>query len=166
MVGTCVGAGDDEEVGVLPRGCGGADLVDHFFRVHHLPAQHVAAFLGRGLVLQLDGGNSSSLILPYGTHQIHHISETGVAIADNGNGHGRTHILGPLHHLAHGHQAHIRCAQLAGGLSVARHVHAGKARGFRQSGAERVVCARQDQDLLGVHQFSQSFSCLHTHSFL
>ena len=125
--GTGIGASDDEEVGVGASFHRHADFVDHVLRGHDTAAQHMATFLGKFLVFQLNRTSACGFVA---THRVHHIQQAAVAGVTITN-HRRLGDAGELRHTVHhvcvGGQTRIRHAQIRRHGAVAGHVEGLKA---------------------------------------
>ena len=122
----------------------------------------MAAFFGKGLVLQLNGCGTGPLIFPDSADHVDRVAEAGVSVAYQGHRQRGGGARRPCRHLRHGQKTHIRHPQAAGRLAVAGEIHAVKARLFHDFGAEGVISPRQHQDLRRLHQRPQLFSLFHS----
>ncbi len=78
--GAGIGARDDEEVLVPPRADRGLDLRHHVCCRDHVLAGHVAAALGRDLVLQENRGRAHRLVALDGVGDVLDVAVAGVAV--------------------------------------------------------------------------------------
>ena len=156
-----VSAGHDHEVGIHAGVHRGLDLAHHLLHGDDLTAHHVAALLGHDLVLQLNDGHAGLLILPNGAHYIDGVAETGVRIGDHGDAGALHHVGGPGHHLAHGHEAHVGLAQMAGGLAVAGHIHRVKAQAADDLSGKHIMGSGRHNGLLGSKELPDLLRSVH-----
>ena len=78
--GARVGACDDVEVAAVARGGRGADLSHHLVGWDHVLAGHVAAALGRDLVLHEDRRHAHALVALDRAGDVLHVAVAGVAV--------------------------------------------------------------------------------------
>ncbi len=117
-----VGAGDDHEVLVGPRRDGRLQLADHLAGRDHVLALHVAAALGRLLVLQVDARHAARLVVVHRADHVDRVAVAGVGICDHRDGDRLRHAPGVLDHLAARQQRHIGTAEQGAGGGEAAHV--------------------------------------------
>ena len=78
-----VGAGDDDEIGIVQGVAHGLELRHHLSGRHDALVVIVAAFLREGLVFQMEGGNARALEGARGGLRIERIAIAGVGIGDD-----------------------------------------------------------------------------------
>ena len=157
-------AGHDDHGLVIARIEGGLQLGHHLGGRDHLLALHMAAALGRDLVLDEEGGDPSALIGAHGAGNIGRPSIAGISI-------GQQRQLGAiakpgieLGHLAHAELGDVRLADQARRRAIAA------GRGGLESGpldqlqGERVMGAGQDQNLGRFNELAEEGRSAHAPS--
>src|SRR5215470_16620270 len=81
--GACIGAGNDDQLGIAPGVDRGADLADHLAEAHHLFALVMAAFLGRDLILDVERCDPRFLVLADRADDVDRIAVAGIGIGDD-----------------------------------------------------------------------------------
>jgi len=156
-----IGAGDDEGVGIAPRGGGRPQLGRHNVGVDHLLAGHVAAALGRALVLDEDRRHAHRLVARDRARDVLGVAIAVVAV-DQHRQLGRRHDVADAGaHLAETDQPEIRQPVTRADQRKAADRIGGKARALDQPRRERVMRAGQQQRALALQQLLPCRSCLH-----
>ena len=156
-----IGAGHDDHRLVLAGIEGRLQLGDHLGCGDHLLALHMAAALGRDLILDEQGGDAGALIGAHGAGDIGRPAIAGIGI-------GQQRQLGriaepgiELRHLAHAELGHIGLADQARGGAIAAAGRGLEAGPLDQLQGERVMGARQDQNLRRFNQLAEEGRAAH-----
>src|SRR5579884_1594372 len=140
--GVGIGAGDDDEIGVLPRLYGGAHLLYHLLHWNDLFSLHVSALLGPYLILDVQPGHACVFVFANGAPHVDGIAIARIGIRDQWNiSYDGSQRGGPVDHFAHGEQANIRLTEYAGCGAETGHIDDGEACLSNQTGAEAIICA-------------------------
>jgi hypothetical protein len=150
-----VGPGDDDGVVVLLGVDGRLEAGDGVLAGDDLLAGDVATPLGRGLVLDVDGGDPGLLVLPDRAADVVDAAVAGVTVGDDRQVRRLDLPFRVLDHLAHVDHLQVREAKLAQDRRVARHVDGVVAGHLRQAGVQRVVGARREDVVLVVQLLAQ-----------
>ena len=147
-----VGAGDQEGVGIAPRRRGRAQLRGHHGRVDHVLAGHVAAALGRALVLDEDRRDPHRLVTRDRMGDVLDVAIAVVAV-DQDRQPGRRHDVADAGaHLAEAHQPDVGQGMARADQRKAADRIGRKAGALDQPRRERVMRAGQQQRLLALQQ--------------
>jgi hypothetical protein len=146
--GARVGSRDQEQVLAAPRGGRGPDLGDHLLGRDHVLAGHVAAALGRDLVLDEDRRRAQRLVALDGVGDILHVAIAGVAIDQHWQVCRRHDVANAGADFAERGQADVGNAVARPDQREAADGVGRKAGTFDQPRRQRVVRARQQQRLL------------------
>ena len=142
-----VGAGHDDEIRVGARIQRRFQLGNHFGRFHHRLAGHVAAALGRHLILDEHAGQPGALIGAHGARHIDDIAKAGVAIAEQRQCRGIANAGVEIGHLGHGQLAGVGSAQQCCGGRIAAGGQRGEPGLFGNAGAQSIVHPGEIEDL-------------------
>jgi hypothetical protein len=142
-----IGAGDDEQVGILSCGHCGAQLGDHDVGVDHVLAGHVAAALGRPLVLDEDRAGADRLVALDGARDVLGIAIAVVAVDQHRQARRRHDVAHAGAHLAERDQADVGQCVARADQRIAADGIGGEARALDQPGAERIMRGREQQRL-------------------
>ena len=150
-----VGAGDDHE---LRRAAGldrGAHLLDHLARRDHLLAVHVAAALGRHLVLEVEPGDAGRLVLADRAHHVERVAVAVVGVGDHRDPDGLHEPPRVAGHLVEREQADVGPPEQRRRRAEARQVDGREARLLDQPRRQAVVGARRQHRLAAGQQLAQ-----------
>src|SRR5262245_38548048 len=105
-----LGAGDDDEARITPRGLSGLDLPRMLVSGHKLtPHTSVkATTFGEDIVLNANPGDACSFVLGYGTHHIDGVAEAIVAVSDNRDANRIAHAPHSVESLTHSQDVSVR----------------------------------------------------------
>jgi len=123
-----VGARDDEEIGAAARGHRGAQLRRHGVGVDDVLARHVAAALGRPLVLHEDRRHAHGLVAGDGARDVLGVAIAVVAVDQHRQARRGHDVADAGAHLAEGHQPDIGQRMARADEGVAADRIGGKAR--------------------------------------
>ncbi len=109
--GARVGARDDDEVGIVPRGDGGADLGEKLVERNDRLVVEVAALLREALVLDVQAGDAAPLVFAHRTGRIELVAVAGIGIGDDRHIDGGGDPAGIVRHLRHGDEPVVGIAE-------------------------------------------------------
>jgi hypothetical protein len=140
----------------LPGLHGGADLLDHLARLDNLLALHVAALLGRYLILYVNRRDPGCFVLPDGADHVYRVAVAVVGVGDERYLDRLGYAAGVVHHLAKSQKSDVWAAQERGSRAEARHIDCLEPRLLDEPGRESVVGAGGEDGLWSFQQLPQS----------
>ena len=159
--GDCIGASDDDEIGVLTHITRSADFLRHFLDWNERLALEMSATLGPHLILDVDSGHPCALELTHRAPRIDGIAEARVRIADNRQAHRHHYVSRHLNELCHGDQAEVGHPEQGARDAGTGEIHGGKSHALDDPRTERVIGAGSDQHFGRAQQLAQSSGAIH-----
>ena len=147
--GSGVGAGHDERGFVFAGVAGGPDLLSMFFGSDDLLAVHMSAAFGPHLIFKKDAGGAGLFVFLLRPNNVESIAVTGILVADYRNIRRIADLFEGSRHFREGQESHVRLPEAGRGNGIAAHGEAGKPRGLRGFGGNRVINPRSDHEFAG-----------------
>jgi hypothetical protein len=151
-----VGARHDHQIRVPSGVQGRLELLQEVPGRHYVLAGHVAAALGKDLVLNEQPGDPGLLEAPHHARHIGGVAETGVAVDEDRQAGRLDDPAVVVGHLGHGELGGVRRSQERGGGAVAAAGHGLETGGLDDPGDQGVVGHGHDQDLRRLDQLAES----------
>src|SRR5262249_59160986 len=80
--GSCVSAGDNHEIGIVPRIDCCLGLLDHLAGGNYFAPEHVATAHGKCLVLDMNSRCTSAFVFAHDAPDVERVTVAGIAIGD------------------------------------------------------------------------------------
>ena len=151
----------DHEVRIAARVKGRFELANHLLGRDHSLAGHVAAALGKNLVLDEQAGDPGPLIGAHRPTNVGDVAEAGIGIGEDRHGHGIDDPGIVVGHLDQAEQRGGGLAQECRRRRIAAAGDGGKARSFGKRRRQRVLETGQDVDIVRLDEAAKTAGGAH-----
>src|SRR5690554_2858155 len=155
--GAGIGAGNDQQIGVLPGIDRRLDTAACFPQVHHILAGKVTAALRTDLVFELNGAGTGPLQGPDGVPDIECVAEAGIGIHHNRQIGRVTDRGGMLGNLGQADKAQVGHAEIGIGQPGARQIDRLKSQIGNDAGGQRIGGPRHQYRATPVEPGTEGF---------